>query len=136
MVSTRSKSKPKTTPQTSDPLHGNQDDQRSSNSSNGNRTQKRARHSYAATKLSPKRTKDRQLASSGLMQLPTELLMEVTYLVGPGELIALVRVNKFLRNVFLRRSAIHVWRHAETKDPSMPPCPKNMSEPEYAALYL
>lgn len=52
----------------------------------------------------------------------------------PLDLILLVRTNKFFRQLFMRRSAIQVWRSAEGNVIGLPPCPKGLCEPQYAAL--
>ncbi|KAG9086320.1 hypothetical protein FRC06_003155, partial [Ceratobasidium sp. 370] len=54
--------------------------------------------------------------------------------LGPGELVTLTRSNKLFRSILLRRSAAHIWQHAQKNVPGLPPCPSGMCEPQYAAL--
>ncbi|KAG8682670.1 hypothetical protein FRC09_016621, partial [Ceratobasidium sp. 395] len=71
---------------------------------------------------------------SSFMKLPVEIFTQIAYLLSPGDLIALARSNKFFNNMLLQRSAIQMWRRAEANVPELPPCPPDMSEPQYAAL--
>lgn len=46
----------------------------------------------------------------------------------------LARSNKFFWNLLMHRSAIHIWHGVMRNVPDLPPCPPDMSEPQYLAL--
>src|SRR4051812_49239040 len=52
----------------------------------------------------------------------------------PEDIIVLARLNKFSRNLFMRRSAINIWHSAMHNVPDLPPCPPDICEPRYLAL--
>ncbi|KAF8600099.1 hypothetical protein BDV93DRAFT_448232, partial [Ceratobasidium sp. AG-I] len=68
------------------------------------------------------------------MNLPPEVFLEVATHLRPLDLLALARTNKFFRHIFMSRSIIHIWRAAERNVAGLPPCPKELCEPQYAAL--
>ncbi|KAF8594199.1 hypothetical protein BDV93DRAFT_481991 [Ceratobasidium sp. AG-I] len=71
---------------------------------------------------------------SGLVKLPINIFAKVASYLTPGDIIGLSRSNKFLRNLLMRRSAVHIWQSAMRNVPKLPPCPPDMCEPEYLAL--
>ncbi|KAG8744071.1 hypothetical protein FRC10_010856 [Ceratobasidium sp. 414] len=96
-------------------------------------SKKRARRS--TTDAAPhKRVRGKRGGLKGLMKLPIEIFTEITYLLTPGDLLALSWSSKFFRNMLLQRSAAKIWRYAESNVPDLPPCPVGMYEPQYAAL--
>ncbi|KAG8795864.1 hypothetical protein FRC12_008587 [Ceratobasidium sp. 428] len=116
--------------------------------------QKRARLNSGAAKPTQKKyVRGKQGGLEGLMKMPIEIFTEVkyyrcpvafetniylcpqiAYLLEPGDLIALIRSNKFFRELLLRPSSIKMWRQAENNVPGLPACPHDMCEPQYAAL--
>jgi hypothetical protein len=52
----------------------------------------------------------------------------------PLDLIHLSRANKRLREVFMRRSAVLIWRAVLLNVRDLPPCPLDLCEPQYAAM--
>ncbi|KAF8601656.1 hypothetical protein BDV93DRAFT_495506 [Ceratobasidium sp. AG-I] len=75
-----------------------------------------------------------QGSSEICMKVPAEIFAEILSYVNPGDLISLIRSNKFFRKMLLQRSAAHIWRQVESNVPNLPPCPPDMCEPQYAAL--
>ncbi|KAF8594200.1 hypothetical protein BDV93DRAFT_502159 [Ceratobasidium sp. AG-I] len=71
---------------------------------------------------------------SGLMKMPIDIFTEVASHLMPKDIIILSRSNKFLRNLLMRRSAVHIWHGAMRNVPKLPPCPPDMCEPRYLAL--
>ncbi|KAG9127356.1 hypothetical protein FRC07_014652 [Ceratobasidium sp. 392] len=66
--------------------------------------------------------------------MSVDVFKEVTLYLNPGDILALARVNKVLRELLMQRSAIHIWRRAERNVEMLPPCPTRLCEPQYAAL--
>ncbi|KAG8727820.1 hypothetical protein FRC12_022196 [Ceratobasidium sp. 428] len=81
-----------------------------------------------------KRARGRQGKLKGIMNMPIEVFTEITNYLYPLDLISLSRANKFFRQLLMRRSAIQTWRYALSNVPDLPPCPKELCEPQYAAL--
>ncbi|EUC60505.1 hypothetical protein RSOL_348630 [Rhizoctonia solani AG-3 Rhs1AP] len=84
-------------------------------------------------------TKDRPHAGKAqntilLMNLPVEVLTEVAQYVHPLDLVMLSRVNKFFRELFMDKRSALIWRSARENLPGLPPCPDDVSEPQYAAM--
>ncbi|KAG9110385.1 hypothetical protein FRC07_008198, partial [Ceratobasidium sp. 392] len=94
---------------------------------------KRARHSKTDAG-SRKRVRGRQGGLKGLMKMPIEIFTEIAYLLTPSDLIALSWSSKFFRTILLQRSAVKMWRRAESNVSGLPPCPAGMCEPQYAVL--
>ncbi|CAE6531875.1 unnamed protein product [Rhizoctonia solani] len=69
-----------------------------------------------------------------LVNMPVEVLIEVARYVHPLDLIMLSRVNKFLRELFMDKRSALIWRSARENLPGLPPCPDEVSEPQYAAM--
>ena len=67
----------------------------------------------------------------GLIPRPNGQISKYLYLL---DLILLARANKFFRSMLMSRSAIQTWQHALSNVPGLPPCPKELCEPQYAAL--
>ncbi|CAE6405008.1 unnamed protein product [Rhizoctonia solani] len=58
----------------------------------------------------------------------------ITLFLNPEDILALARVNKFIRALLMRRSAKHIWRTAERNVEKLPPCPRHLTNPQYAVL--
>ncbi|CAE6458747.1 unnamed protein product [Rhizoctonia solani] len=98
------------------------------------RPSKRARTDASKQNASKKRVKGRQGGLQGIMKMPIEVFMEIAPYVDPGDLIVLIRTNKFFRAMLLDRSAAPIWQRSLDNVPDLPPCPTGMVEPQYAAL--
>ncbi|QRV92643.1 hypothetical protein RhiJN_20661 [Ceratobasidium sp. AG-Ba] len=70
----------------------------------------------------------------GLMNMPIEVFTEISKHLYPIDLILLARANKFFRALLMNRSAIQTWQCALSNVVGLPPCPKDLCEPQYAAL--
>ncbi|CAE6508210.1 unnamed protein product, partial [Rhizoctonia solani] len=68
------------------------------------------------------------------MSTPVDVFKEIASFLGPKDLLSLARVNKLLRNLLMQRSAKHIWRAAESTMDGLPPCPRHLTNPQYAAL--
>ncbi|KAG9082263.1 hypothetical protein FRC07_014260, partial [Ceratobasidium sp. 392] len=66
--------------------------------------------------------------------LPIEVFTEVASYLLPLDVIHLARSCKYLRGLLMGRSAQHIWELALHNVPGLPPCPKDLCEPQYAAL--
>ncbi|KAG8784599.1 hypothetical protein FRC12_018510 [Ceratobasidium sp. 428] len=98
-------------------------------------SKKRARSNQVTAKNRPKKyVRGKQGGLRGLMKMPIEIFNEIAYLLTPGDLLSLTRSSKFFRSMLLQRSAVQMWRRAESSVPGLPPCPPDMCEPQYAAL--
>ncbi|KAG8761236.1 hypothetical protein FRC11_014139, partial [Ceratobasidium sp. 423] len=73
---------------------------------------------------------------SGVLSLPVEVFMEIMQYLTLPDVLSLSRSNKFFRQMLMTRSAatLDVWRTAVENVPGLPPCPKDLCEPQYAAL--
>ncbi|KAG9079793.1 hypothetical protein FRC06_007455, partial [Ceratobasidium sp. 370] len=70
----------------------------------------------------------------GVLSLPVEVFTEIASHLAPPDIIALSRSNKFFHGLLLDRSAAHIWGLALQNVPGLPPCPKDLCQPQYAAL--
>ncbi|KAF8229544.1 hypothetical protein L208DRAFT_1401994 [Tricholoma matsutake] len=69
-----------------------------------------------------------------LTEFPLDILFEIFGHLQPSDLLRLARSTKTLRGILMSRSAISVWKHAEVNVEGLPPCPRGLTEPEYANL--
>ncbi|KAF8671164.1 hypothetical protein RHS04_08452 [Rhizoctonia solani] len=98
------------------------------NASEGVEGRKEGQSSKRARTSEPKkRIKGRQGGLKGIMKMPIEIFMEIAPYVNPGDLIALIRTNKFFRAMLLTRSAAPIWQCALSNVPGLPPCPSGMN---------
>ncbi|KAL5512741.1 hypothetical protein ACEPAG_3007 [Sanghuangporus baumii] len=72
---------------------------------------------------------------SRMMELSVEVFCEIASYLMPLDLLRLSRTSRTLRGFFLSRSSRAIWT-ASIMAIGMPPCPSDMSEPQYANLYL
>ncbi|KAF8676152.1 A Receptor for Ubiquitination Targets [Rhizoctonia solani] len=75
-------------------------------------------------------------ALRGVIGLPIEILIEVLGYLALPDTLALSRSSKFFRRILMNPSAatLNVWRASIENVPGLPSCPKDLSEPQYAAL--
>ncbi|CAE7148447.1 unnamed protein product [Rhizoctonia solani] len=94
------------------------------------------------SKSEPPRKRTRRLDSKGgqhahklgLKNMPVEVLIEIARYVHPLDLIMLSRVNKFFRELFVDKRSARIWQSAMHNLPTLPPCPDDVCEPQYAAM--
>ncbi|EUC59568.1 hypothetical protein RSOL_320170 [Rhizoctonia solani AG-3 Rhs1AP] len=99
------------------------------------KSSKRSRTNISNQKTPRKKyIKGKQGGLQGIMKMPLEVFMEIAYYAHPGDLVSLIRTNKFFRAMLLNKSATSIWQRALSYVPSLPPCPTGMVEPQYAAL--
>ncbi|QRV77840.1 hypothetical protein RhiJN_05855 [Ceratobasidium sp. AG-Ba] len=98
------------------------------------RVRKERKSSNQPSEPPVKRVRGKKGKLQGLMNMPIDVFTEISKYLYPIDLILLARANKFFRNLLMNRSAIQTWRYALSNVPDLPPCPKNMCEPQYAAL--
>ncbi|KAF8177604.1 hypothetical protein BJ912DRAFT_1146553 [Pholiota molesta] len=68
-------------------------------------------------------------------EMPLDILFEIFSRLNPIDLVNLTRTSKDLRAIFTSRSSISVWKAARANIiPTMPDCPDDLSEPQYADL--
>ncbi|KAL5501359.1 hypothetical protein ACEPAH_8619 [Sanghuangporus vaninii] len=72
---------------------------------------------------------------SRMMELSVEVFCEIASCLTPLDLLRLSRTSRTLRDFFLSRSSRAIWI-ASIMAIGMPPCPSDMSEPQYANLYF
>ncbi|KAG8710595.1 hypothetical protein FRC08_016960 [Ceratobasidium sp. 394] len=82
----------------------------------------------------PKHVRGKQGRLRGIMNMPVDIFAEIAVYLYPIDLVYLARANKFFRQMLMNRSFIHVWRCAERNVEGLPPCPKDLCQPQYAAL--
>ncbi|CUA70351.1 hypothetical protein RSOLAG22IIIB_00710 [Rhizoctonia solani] len=68
------------------------------------------------------------------ISIPIDVFKEIASLLSPRDILTLARVNKLLRRLLMQRSAKHIWRAAESSVDKLPPCPRHLTNPQYAAL--
>ncbi|CAE6475558.1 unnamed protein product [Rhizoctonia solani] len=71
---------------------------------------------------------------SHFMTLPTDLFTMIVSHLLPLDILFLARSNKFFHTLLMTKSSRHIWLDAMKNVEGLPPCPSNMSEPEYVAL--
>ncbi|KAF8595007.1 hypothetical protein BDV93DRAFT_528950 [Ceratobasidium sp. AG-I] len=81
-----------------------------------------------------KHVRGKQGALKNFMGLPIEVFTQIVESLAPEDLLVLSRANKFFRNLLMRRPATQIWRRSLENIPHLPPCPTDMSEPQYSAL--
>ncbi|KAG8916089.1 hypothetical protein FRC02_004233 [Tulasnella sp. 418] len=70
-----------------------------------------------------------------LMNMPVDVFAEICSHLFPIDLLHLSWASKRLRSILMSKSAKHIWRSArENQLPTLPPCPDDLSEPQYIAL--
>ncbi|CAE7089075.1 unnamed protein product [Rhizoctonia solani] len=73
---------------------------------------------------------------SGMFSLPIEVFIEIIRHVALPDLLSLSRSSKFFHQMLMTRSAttLGIWQTAVENVPGLPACPKDLCEPQYAAL--
>ncbi|KAJ2911699.1 hypothetical protein MD484_g8713, partial [Candolleomyces efflorescens] len=78
----------------------------------------------------------RQTPGNPLIDLPLEMLCEILKLLPPLDLLQLSRTAKSFRKFLMDRTSKSIWTHALSAVEDLPPCPEDISEPQYACLML
>ncbi|KAG9084015.1 hypothetical protein FS749_005566 [Ceratobasidium sp. UAMH 11750] len=107
---------------------------RDSPSSTSSRQKRRAMGKTLKTRKTGRYSAGTKGKLSGVLSLPVEVFTEIASHLTPPDIIALSRSNKFFHGLLLDRSAAHIWGLALQNIPGLPPCPKDLREPQYAAL--
>ncbi|KDQ60883.1 hypothetical protein JAAARDRAFT_31885 [Jaapia argillacea MUCL 33604] len=71
---------------------------------------------------------------SQLPDMPLDILFEIFSNLTPYDLLRLSRATKALRDILLRPSAKSIWIDAFAGVQGLPPCPPDLTEPQYAHL--
>ncbi|KAJ2924590.1 hypothetical protein H1R20_g12505, partial [Candolleomyces eurysporus] len=74
------------------------------------------------------------LKHDALIDLPLDILCEIFKLLSPLDLLQLARTAKLFRNFLMNRAAKSIWTHVLSTVEDLPPCPDDLSEPQYAYL--
>ncbi|KLO04423.1 hypothetical protein SCHPADRAFT_840592 [Schizopora paradoxa] len=72
-----------------------------------------------------------------LLKMPMEIFTEVSVAlihISPGDLLSLARTSADLRAILMSKSSKRVWDAARRVQGTIPPCPSDLSEPQYADL--
>ncbi|KAG9118794.1 hypothetical protein FRC07_006513, partial [Ceratobasidium sp. 392] len=69
-----------------------------------------------------------------LLDMPYELLTQVSSYLMPIDLLSLARSNKHCRKAFLSPSFRDIWRTTLRNVPGLPECPPELCEPQYVSL--
>ncbi|KAF8071871.1 hypothetical protein FPV67DRAFT_1483014 [Lyophyllum atratum] len=79
--------------------------------------------------------------SPGFLKQLTEIPLDVLFercrfldILHPLDLLHLARTTKALRSILMRRSATSVWKASMYNAYGLPPCPLDLSEPQYVNL--
>ncbi|KDR81923.1 hypothetical protein GALMADRAFT_276573 [Galerina marginata CBS 339.88] len=70
-----------------------------------------------------------------LVEMPLDVLFEIFGRLEPIDLLHLARTTKDIRTLLMSRSSVSIWKQARSNIPeSLPECPDDLSEPQYADL--
>ncbi|KAI0700099.1 hypothetical protein BC835DRAFT_1540815 [Cytidiella melzeri] len=95
------------------------------------RSTKRSKTSRAANSS---RAPRRRGKLQGMLDMPLDVIMEICSLLHPKDLLNLTRTSKGLREFFMSRNTLSLWKAARLNLPTLPPCPADLTEPAYANL--
>ncbi|OAX39063.1 hypothetical protein K503DRAFT_113414 [Rhizopogon vinicolor AM-OR11-026] len=93
---------------------------------------KRSRKNADDAKPSKKSKRRGRLDLMPTMNL--DILFHILIFLHPMDLVNLSRTSKDFRNLLLQRSSAATWKVARLQVDSLPDCPPDMSEPQYANL--
>ncbi|KAF8507572.1 hypothetical protein BU17DRAFT_100411 [Hysterangium stoloniferum] len=71
---------------------------------------------------------------SKLLEMPVDIFCEISNHLEPIDLLHLARSTKGLNAILMSRESKPIWRSARQSYPTLPDCPPDLSEPEYARL--
>ncbi|KAF8186280.1 hypothetical protein BJ912DRAFT_468674 [Pholiota molesta] len=78
--------------------------------------------------------KSRAVVLKDFVNLPLDIIYETVAYLEPLDLLTLARLSKEFRALFMSRSSLFIWRRVLGEVPDLPPCPQDLSEPQYASL--
>ncbi|OSD06736.1 hypothetical protein PYCCODRAFT_1474173 [Trametes coccinea BRFM310] len=73
------------------------------------------------------------LSNCPIEGMPWDVLIEVFQHSHPRDLLSLARTTRTLRGFLISRKSAHIWRTSR-RSLTIPDCPSELSEPQYAAL--
>ncbi|KAJ2924586.1 hypothetical protein H1R20_g12501, partial [Candolleomyces eurysporus] len=76
----------------------------------------------------------RTLKHDLLIDLPLDILCEIFKLLPPLDLLQLARTTKSFRKFLMDRASKSIWTDVLSAVEDLPPCPDDLSEPQYAYL--
>ncbi|KAJ2924587.1 hypothetical protein H1R20_g12500, partial [Candolleomyces eurysporus] len=79
---------------------------------------------------------DRTLKHDLLIDLPLDILCEIFKLLTPLDLLQLAWTARSFRKFLMNRASKSIWTHVLSAVEDLPPCPNDLSEPQYAYLLL
>ncbi|KAE9405746.1 hypothetical protein BT96DRAFT_988249 [Gymnopus androsaceus JB14] len=83
----------------------------------------------------PAQLRERQgLLEKLARDVPLDIILEIFCYLSPGDLLQLARSSKDLRGILMSKSSGSIWRIARENVRDLPPCPKDLNEPQYAHL--
>ncbi|RXW15570.1 hypothetical protein EST38_g10284 [Candolleomyces aberdarensis] len=77
---------------------------------------------------------DRTLKHDPLIDLPLDILCEIFKFLPPLDLLQLARTAKSFRKFLMNRASKSIWTDVLSTVEDLPPCPDDLSEPQYAYL--
>ncbi|KAG8724210.1 hypothetical protein FRC09_020794 [Ceratobasidium sp. 395] len=80
------------------------------------------------------RKRGKKVPPKRLLDLPSTAFNEISKYLMPVDLLSLARTNKFFRKMFISRASQQLWKAAMMNISNMPPCPEELSEPQYISL--
>ncbi|KAG8787926.1 hypothetical protein FRC12_015106 [Ceratobasidium sp. 428] len=80
------------------------------------------------------RKRGKKVPPKRLLDLPSAAFNEISKYLMPVDLLSLARTNKFFRKMFISRASQHLWKAAMKDISNMPPCPEELSDPQYISL--
>ncbi|RXW22256.1 hypothetical protein EST38_g3621 [Candolleomyces aberdarensis] len=69
-----------------------------------------------------------------LIDLPLDILCEIFKLLPPLDLLQIARTAKSFRKFLMNRASKSIWTHVLSAVEDLPPCPDDLSGPQYAYL--
>ncbi|KAJ2927089.1 hypothetical protein H1R20_g10020, partial [Candolleomyces eurysporus] len=104
----------------------------------GRQTKKaKARHGSPTSALDAKvvsNGKQQRLSFDFFEESPLDILGEVLSYLSPLDLLRLARTTKALRAFLMSKSSSAIWKSSLAAIEGLPPCPEDLSEPQYANL--
>ncbi|TFK25800.1 hypothetical protein FA15DRAFT_668129 [Coprinopsis marcescibilis] len=81
-----------------------------------------------------KRARGKRGVLQRLVEMPLDLLFEIFGKLDPIDVLQMARTTKELRAILMSRSAIMIWKEALGNVPGLPPCPEDLTEPQWVDL--
>ncbi|KAF7347542.1 F-box domain-containing protein [Mycena venus] len=81
-----------------------------------------------------KKLKGRQGRLAGLLSISLDVVFEILGHLHPLDVLRLSRTSKEFRELLMHKSSRPIWRSSLNNVQDMPPCPPNMTEPQWISL--